>query len=200
MNADVIPESGESQANSCISPAGRSRLGQGYLPPTKAETAQSGHCQTVTAVSGGHCGGKPGLTRGVRSFLCSCDGRSLGKSPFHASSVLKPSRFCIESPAKHTLLTEEELKTQQPSPPDCWRNSCSMLLLQAGFCLQAAPFCFGWGQPSTHSCGSLQVYSCSLPLKLLSSLTHPLGFEEPHFWGQERSIVTQGCFSLWKVW
>lgn len=36
--------------NSCVSPPGHSLLAQGYLLPTKAEAAQSEHCQTVTSV------------------------------------------------------------------------------------------------------------------------------------------------------
>lgn len=93
-DADVIAELGESQANSCICSPGPSSvpltMGWGCLLLTKEEAAQSGHCQTVTSASGGHCGDKPGLTWGIRSFLCSCDGRSLGKIiSFQLCSSLK---------------------------------------------------------------------------------------------------------------
>lgn len=97
------------------------------------------------------------------------------------------------------LLTDEEVKLQQPAPLDLWRNSCSVLLLQVGFCLYKQTLSVSDGaHPSTHSCGSLQVYSCTLPLKTISiriNLYCGVWGDQNQCWGQEeRSIVTQGLF------
>lgn len=97
------------------------------------------------------------------------------------------------------LLTNEDVKMQQTAPLDLWRNSCSMFLLQVGVCLYKETLSVSDGtHPSTHGCGSLQVYGCTLALKTISVwiiLYCGVWGAQNQCWRQEeRSVVTQGLF------
>lgn len=136
---------------------------------------------------------------GSGAFSAAVMGGVWGKSPFHSSSVLKRFRFFIKNPAKYMLLTDEAVKMQQPAPLDLWRNSCSVLLLQVGFCLYKQTLSVSDGAyPSTHSCGSLQANGCTLPLKTIFIWINLYC----GVWGAQNQccgLVVRGCFNLCKV-
>lgn len=79
-DADVIPELGEGQDNS-FHLFSRSLLcppvhGTG-LSVLSESNGSSELALPDSAITSGHCGDQPGLTWGIRSFLCICDGKIL---------------------------------------------------------------------------------------------------------------------------